>query len=62
MKSDVCLRDQLQYLSTQVNSFVTSVYTVTILVRNETMKTAGGGVYWPARRRFMPLLVFNLLV
>lgn len=29
--------------------------------KNETIKTDGEGVYWPARGRFMPLLVFNLL-
>lgn len=28
--------------------------------KNETIKTVGEGVYWPARGRFMPLLVFNL--
>lgn len=30
--------------------------------KNETIKTVEEGVYWPARKKFMPLLVFNLLV
>lgn len=52
----------MQYVITQVNSFVTTVYTVTILGENETIKTVGEGVYWPARKRFMPPLVFDFLV
>ena len=62
MKTLVCLRDLMQYVITQVNSFVTTVYTVTILGENETIKTVGEGVYWPARKRFMPPLVFDFLV